>query len=431
MSRAISANLNAHDGLVGAAASAPPARHVASAPSPIALSVHQDMAEIADDWRAFTDTADGTVFQTYEWLDTWQRHVGILSDVRPAVVIGRAADGAILFLLPLATRPAAFTRELVFLGTELCDYNGPLLAPEFAAAVPAGRFAALWQSILTQLRANARLAFDVVRLEKLPVKIGAQDNPLLSLGTTPNPSGAYATPLAGSWEEFYAAKRSGATRNRDRGKRKKLASHGTLAFVEPHDDAAILATLDMLVAQKSRAFARMGVANIFAQPGCLNFYRAIFTDAAARHLTHVSRLDCGGETVAVNLGLTFRRRYYHLQASRDDGELARFGPGTAHLHELLAAAIARGFTTYDFTIGDEPYKREWCDGVTPLFDHYAAASARGLMLSAPIAAKARLKRLIKQTPALWDAFRRLRSLAGRLTRHGAPAKEPVENNREP
>lgn len=431
MSRAISANLNAHDGLVRAVASAPLARHVASAPAPITLSVHQDLAEIAADWRAFAEIADGTVFQTYEWLDTWQRHVGTLGDVRPAVVIGRAADGAILFLLPLATRPAAFTRELVFLGTELCDYNGPLLAPDFVAAVPAGRFVVLWQAILAQLRAHPRLAFDVVRLEKLPPKIGAQDNPLLSLDTTLNPSGAYATPLVGSWDEFYAAKRSAGTRSRDRGKRKKLASHGALAFVEPHDDAAILATLDMLVAQKSRAFARMGVASIFAQPGCLDFYRALFTDAAARRLTHISRLDCGAGTVAVNLGLTFRRRYYHLQASHDDGEFARFGPGTAHLHELLAAAIGRGFTTYDFTIGDEPYKRDWCDGVTPLFDHFSPASARGLILYVPMAAKARLKRLIKQTPALWDAFRRLRSLAGRFTRHGAAAKEPVENNREP
>jgi hypothetical protein len=35
-----------------------------------------------------------------------------------------------------------------------------------------------------------------------------------------------------------------------------------------------------------------------------------------------------------------------------------------------------------------------------------------------MAAKTRLKRVIKQTPALWDAFRRLRSLVGRLLARG-------------
>ena len=42
---------------------------------------------------------------------------------------------------------------------------------------------------------------------------------------------------------------------------------------------------------------------------------------------------------AVNLGLTWRGCYYHLLASYDDGELSRFGPGAAHLHELLHQAI--------------------------------------------------------------------------------------------
>lgn len=415
MSRAVSASLNAHDDLVLAARASAPLRRAAGAP--LVLSVHQDIAEIANEWRAFAELADGTVFQTFEWLESWQRHVGALSDVRPAIVVGRAAD-AILFIMPLATRPAVFGRELVFLGSELCDYNAPLLSADFAAAVPAGQFPALWKRILAAVRAHQRLRADFVRLEKMPAQIGRQANPLLSLGVTLNPSGAYATTLAASWDEFYAAKRSAATRSRDRGKRKKLASHGALALVEPQDTAGILATLDELMAQKSRSFARMGVSNIFARPGYLAFYRALFTDPATRHLTHVSRLDCGGQTVAVNLGLNFRDSYYHLQASHTDGDLARFGPGAAHLHELLRSAIERGFTTYDFTIGDEPYKRDWCDGVIPLYDHLAAASLRGAAVYAPMAAKVRIKRLIKQTPALWNAFRRVRSLAGGLVARG-------------
>ncbi|MGN6572860.1 MAG: GNAT family N-acetyltransferase, partial [Pseudolabrys sp.] len=254
----------------------------------------------------------------------------------------------------------------------------------------------------------------VVHLEKMPAKIGNQPNPLIALGVADNPSGAYATALGATWDAFYAAKRSSSTRSRDRGKRKKLAEHGAVAFVEPRETGDVLATIDALVEQKSRSFARMGVSNIFARPGYLDFYRALFTDPKSRGLTHLSRLDCGAQPVAVNLGLTFRGTYYHLQASHTDGDASRFGPGAAHLHDLLRNAIERGFTTYDFTIGDEPYKRDWCDGVIPLYDHYAAASARGAVLCAPMMAKARLKRLIKQNPALWDAFRHIRSLAGRM-----------------
>lgn len=413
MPPAITADLNAH-GEKFLAGVAPRLADAAAtgAQAAIALSVHEDLAEIEREWRELEKTADCTAFQTFEWLEAWQRHVGAQNNVRPAVVVGRGGDGAVLFILPLATRPMPLGRELVFLGTELCDYNGPLLAPGFSAAVPAGGFAALWRRIETAVRARA--AFDVVHLEKMPARLGGQDNPLMALGVSLNPSGAYATALAGSWDAFYAAKRSSSTRSRDRGKRKKLAEHGALAFVEPRDQGDIVATLDALVEQKSRSFARMGVSNIFTRPGHLAFYRALFTEPKARHLTHLSRLDCGGRPVAVNLGLTFRGTYYHLQASHDDGEASRFGPGMAHLHDLLRMAIERGFRTYDFTIGDEPYKRDWCDGVIPLYDHVAAATMRGALLCAPMALKARVKRLIKQNPALWDAFRHMRSVAGRL-----------------
>ena len=411
MPRAIAA-LNAHDDALLAAPRLRADAEAATLRVSIELAVHEKLAAVEDEWRAFERTADCTVFQTFEWLDTWQRHVGRRNDVRPAIVVGRAADGSLAFILPLATRPMPFGRELVFLGTELCDYNGPLLAAGFTAAVP--DFVALWRRIGAALKVNSRLRYDVVHLEKMPASIGSQPNPMIALGVTDNPSGAYATRLAETWDAFYAAKRSSSTRSRDRGKRKKLAEHGAVAFVEPQAESDVLATIDALVEQKSRSFARMGVSNIFARPGYLDFYRALFTDPRSRSLTHLSRLDCGAEPVAVNFGLTFRGTYYHLQASHTDGEASRFGPGAAHLHDLLRIAIERGFTTYDFTIGDEPYKRDWCDGVIPLYDHYAAASARGALLCTPLAAKARLKRLIKQNPALWDAFRHIRSFAGRM-----------------
>src|SRR6185312_16873079 len=189
MPRAIAA-LNAHD---DALLASPRLRADAEGATPrvsIELSVHEDLAAIESDWRAFQHGADCTVFQTFEWLDAWQRRVGACNDVRPAIVVGRASDGSILFILPLATRPMPFGRELVFLGTELCDYNGPLLAPGFSAVVP--DFAALWPRIAAAVRAHA--AFDVIHLVKMPAKLGGQDNPMLALGVTLNPSGAYATP---------------------------------------------------------------------------------------------------------------------------------------------------------------------------------------------------------------------------------------------
>ena len=122
----------------------------------------------------------------------------------------------------------------------------------------------------------------------------------------------------------------------------------------------------------------MGVANFLALPGREALFRDFATDPATRALAHVSRLDVGPTLAAANYGLVFRGRYYHVLASYDDGPVSRFGPGAAHLHELMRYAIEHGCREFDFTIGDEPYKRDWCDAELRLYDHRSAVTAARL-----------------------------------------------------
>jgi len=380
----------------------------------IRLSVEEDFGVVERDWRAFEAGAELTVFQTFDWLSTWQRHIGRLTGVCPAIVVARDASG-ILFILPLATHDRTFYRELTWLGSELCDYNAPLLASDFAQRCEGVDFVDLWAQIASHLQGDARHRFDAVRFTNMPAMVGGQANPMLALGVVPHPSGAYATRLGDDWDSFYAAKRSSTTRRRDRTKRKRLGEFGEVRMVNPERVHDILAALDVLMQQKTRQFARMGVADLFAKPGYADFYRALARDPLTRPLVHVSCLNVGPTPAAVNLGLTWRGCYYHLLASYDDGERARFGPGAAHLHDLLKLAIERGLKVFDFTVGDEPYKRDWSDSEIALYDHVAAARWRGALIVLPLILSLRLKRWIKQTPAAWRMFTAVRARLGALT----------------
>lgn len=379
----------------------------------ISVIVHDDLAAVEQDWRRFEETADCTPFQTFGWLSAWHRHIGTLNRVTPAIVVARRGDD-ILMLLPLAVQPRGLTRRLSFLGQDLCDYNAPLLAPDFSRVVGPEGFAALWRNIRGVLQATPALRHDTIALEKMPERIGAQANPLLCLDVRLNPSGAYETVLGADWEQFYTAKRSSATRRRDRTKVKRLGELGEVRFVDPEAPQDIAATLDVLIEQKSKSFARMGVPNMFARPGRAAFFRELVAVPPAHRLVHLSRLDVGQTFAAVNLGLIFRDCYYHVLASYDDGEVSRFGPGAAHLRELLRYAIERGLKRFDFTIGDEPYKRDWCETEQHLHDYSAAVTLRGWPSAALSLAWRRIKRAIKQTAPLWNAVVRLRSTIAAL-----------------
>ena len=69
---------------------------------------------------------------------------------------------------------------------------------------------------------------------------------------------------------------------------------------------------------------------------------------------------------------------------------------------------------FDFTIGDEPYKRDWCETEQRLHDYSAAVTLRGWPSAALSLGWRRLKRAIKQTAPLWNAVQRTRSMVASL-----------------
>jgi CelD/BcsL family acetyltransferase involved in cellulose biosynthesis len=181
--------------------------------SGVSLRVHSDLNEVAEEWRAFERHADHTVFQSFDWLAAWQRHIGAPCGTIPAIVLGRDADGELLFILQLAVETSGSARRLTWLGSALCDYNAPLLARHFSDHMSAERFVLAWRDVVKLLQSRPRLRFDLIDLQKMPEAVGEQRNPFLDLQSfnfqiLPHPSGAYVANLGRDWEQFYAAKRS-------------------------------------------------------------------------------------------------------------------------------------------------------------------------------------------------------------------------------
>jgi CelD/BcsL family acetyltransferase involved in cellulose biosynthesis len=393
----------------------PPAR-IALAGLGMNLTLHDDLSAIAAEWQAFEHDADCTAFQAHGWLAAWQAHVGSARGTVPAIAVGHDLGGRILCIFQLAVERSGPARRLTWLASDLCDYNAPLLARDFADTAAGRAFPSFWREVVKAIAADRRFRFDYIDLEKMPPSIGGRENPFRVLPVVVHPSGAHLARLSGTWETFYADRRSSATRKTERKQLKQLAAVGEPCFVEVGDPAEIAATLEALFGQKAKSFARMGVENLFDRPGYRDFYRSVAVDPAMAGMIHVCRLEVGGVIAATSLGLRFNGCYYLILSSYQDGELSRYGTGRVHLRELLRTAIERGFTLFDFTVGDEAYKSEWCDVELRLYDLLAARSLTGMVAISGILAYRRTKRLIKQTPVLWAAYSRARSLAGAARR---------------
>jgi D-aspartate ligase len=391
----------------------------------LSFAIFDDLADVESEWRRFEQIADCTAFQTFDWLATWYRHIGRRDDVRPVIVVGTFAGGETAFILPLALTEKRGVRRLSWLGQGQCDYNAPLLAPHFPQRISSERFLAAWQALRGQLQRDPKLRHDWIAFEKMPQTVGGQINPFTALDVTVNASGAHLTQLGDDWEKFYYAKRSSATRRRDRAKRRHMSEYGEIRFVTTTEIDDARRTLETLFDQKHRTFARRGIPDIFERQGLREFFLDLASNPHIRHQFHISRVEVGDTWAAANFAILFGDCYYHVLASyEDDAALSHYGPGALHLRELLAHAIKLGLRRFDFTIGDEPYKDEWSDLSVKLYDYSAAATWRGQPVNIVSTTRRRLKRFVKQTPLIWKLVSRVRAAAGAL-RHPRQSPRPV------
>jgi CelD/BcsL family acetyltransferase involved in cellulose biosynthesis len=79
---------------------------------------------------------------------------------------------------------------------------------------------------------------------------------------------------------------------------------------------------------------------------------------------------------------------------------------------LIEFSIKRGLATFDLTVGDEPYKRDWADHSTALYDYTQGVSIKGRLAVALRDAVERSKKRAKQNDRLialvrWVRNRRL------------------------
>lgn len=366
------------------------------------MLVFDGIAKAERHWRELEASGCCFVFQTYDWLVSWQHTVGEAAGIQPCIVwVGtEAGDG--LMLLPLGIERVRGCRVLVWLGAPLADYRCPILAPEGADILNSfGQ--TLWPMILAQLP-----SIDYLHMTVQPASIGEQANPFLQLPHRTLPYGTHATALEGDWQSFYSAKRSSKSRNTERRKAKKLMALGQLSFKIATSPASCEPMLEALFAQKSMRFAAQGVADPLAMPGVQAFVRDLTRTKVGEGQIQLAALQLDDRIIAVHWGAVYRGRFYFLLPALDVGETARHSPGGLLINNLLEWAFSEGLTLFDFTIGDEPYKTHWCEQQEPLCETLIAINIRGRIAVAALRSDALIRHEIRSRPWLYDLAANLR-----------------------
>jgi CelD/BcsL family acetyltransferase involved in cellulose biosynthesis len=167
---------------------------------------------------------------------------------------------------------------------------------------------------------------------------------------------------------------------------------------------------EAMVAQKRTRYREIGAPDLLSSSYARNFFTSPDPDLLGRGILDVSCLYLDDRMITAHWGMIFRNRFYYYMPSFERGPWMRSSPGEILLAELLKRAIDRGIEIFDLTIGDESYKKRWCDLELELKQYFEPRSARGK--AAKIAYD--LYRIVIATPLLLKAARKAKRVIWRV-----------------
>lgn len=352
----------------------------------IKITLFHSFSEAQDVWREFEKHADFYGFQSYEWLSHWYQIVGIKLGVQPCLALVESRmQGPILFL-PLGIKQTFGVRILLWLGGIITDYHAPLLGQE-VTELSSSEFIHLWKEVK-----NCLPPFDLIYFEKQPQKIENHQNPFLFLECHHHDN-SYSTYLVPDWKTFYRQRANSKTRATDRRKKRRLEDLGNVQFIiaREHDD--IHAFTSHMIQQKIRRHRETGSRNMLAKESSSTFYLHMAQKLVSTGMIHLSALMADETIVASHWGMVTTNRFYWLMPAFEGGKWQKYSPGRLMLEELLQWCFKNDIQVFDFTIGGERYKNDWCNQEMKLYEYREAVSFKGYLYVLFI----NLKQQIKQS----------------------------------
>ncbi|MEQ1954792.1 GNAT family N-acetyltransferase [Mesorhizobium sp. CN2-181] len=344
--------------------------------------------------------AIGTPAQSLAWVSAW------VATAAPDCVFATIVEaGDPVFSLALEVVRKGPCRIARFMGGTHANGNFALAFPRWLAGEKSAEINALMTAI-----GRDRPDIDVVVLERLLPECSGFANPLLALPCINSPNISLAVNLEGGFTKLVAGPSGKRKRKKHRTQARKYESAGGFRRIEANTIDEVDRLLDAFFAMKASRFRKAGIVNVFAEAEVQNFFRKLFGDALPRTPKPFALhgLEVGGKLRAVTGASLSGQRLICEFGSIADDEMMVASPGEYLFFENIREACEQGLAVYDFSVGDELYKRLWCDIEIRHFDVLAPLTVKGRMTAGSMRLTAGFKTFVKNNPTVWRLTKLLR-----------------------
>ncbi len=354
--------------------------------------------------------------QSPDWIEAWARHCN--ADI---LCLTSAAEGRTRLALCLEVVPGGRIRTARLVGGSHANGNFPALCDGVATALDRTDIGALAAAVR-----RVRPHVDLLLMQRLARRLEGVENPLWPARSWQSPDPALAVDLTPGFDGVLARASGKRKRKKHRSQIRKFEAAGGFRRITAAGQDDVNRLLDAFFRMKSARFAAMGVADVFADPGIRAFFRDLFATAAAAKARPdflLQALEVGGILRAVTGSSRAPRSIVCDFVAIAEDDLVTASPGDFLFFEAIREACDGGLAMFDFSVGDEAYKRRWCDIETRQFDVAVPLTGVGRLAVGLRQGLVGARRFVKSNPRLWNAVKALRRRDGARSAHAADAED--------
>lgn len=363
------------------------------------VAVYRTQAAAIGAYKAFESCSTFSPAQSPAWVSAW------VAETKPDFVVATLSLGGVpsyALAVEIVRRGPFHIARL--LGGHHANGN---FSPLARAAPPLSR--AHLEMLINSI-GKERPDIDLLSLERVADTIQDRTNPLMALPCLQSPNPALAVDLSGGFDALLQRPSGKRKRKKNRSQSRKFEAAGGFRLVTATTPDEVSRFLDAFFAMKQERFRKMGLTDVFAASEVRQFFHRLFRDALAEKEPPfvLDGLEVAGQLRAVTGSSRCGDRLVcEFGAIRED-ELSRLSPGDFLFFDNIRRACEEGLALYDFSVGDEPYKRLWCDVEITHYDVLVPMTLRGSILARAMRARNRLKALVKGNSLAWRFTKALR-----------------------
>jgi len=344
--------------------------------------------ELKEYWNKLEKDSYSYCFQSYDWYKNWVNHFRENNNKYSLCIIVVFSKSEILSIFPFEIEKKFNLNILKWSGGDQADYCAPIINKNFN--IDKDSFISLWKKILLSIP-----KIDLVYFNKQPENIENFKNPFVSYLNTHRDSNTYNILLPKTWKDYTNINLKKNFLLQNLRKKKQLKKLGNVKFIIAKSKEEKEKFIKELIIQKKERLSSLGLKDIFKDKN-LKFYMEFENENIKKIDTHICSLVFNNELIAIHWGVIYKDRFYYLLLSMKEGKLDRYSPGRLLISLLIRWSITKKIKVFDFTLGDENYKKSWSNNIDGLFNFIKLNSLRGFLLFFLIKTKLILKSLDKE-----------------------------------